>query len=260
MCVMSPAPMSPHSRVPAPVSAGASHRLVGLEPPKYYQVRTEIEEILRGLDEGDTVPPERALSERFAVSRETVRQALHDLLLEGRITRRGRGTVVAAPKLVQPLSLQSYTEGAKKQGREPGRLLVRFDEVPADDTLSAGLDVVPGAPVLHLERVLLADGDALGLETTFLPVDRFGALADTFDPETSLYAALRAQGVSFAVAEERIETVLASPREAALLETTTAMPMILLHRRSLDTDGRPIEMVRSLYRGDRVAFQAVLRD
>jgi DNA-binding GntR family transcriptional regulator len=55
-----------------------------------------------------------------------------------------------------------------------------------------------------------------------------------------------------------IETVLPSPREAALLESTTAMPMLLLNRRSLDVDGRPIELVRALYRGDRIAFETRL--
>ncbi len=103
------------------------------ETPKYYQVRTGLEEKLAGLEEGDPVPAERALAEEFAVARETVRQALHDLLVEGRIARRGRGTVVSAPKLVQPLSLQSYTEGAKKHGRTPSRDLVQFIEVDADD-------------------------------------------------------------------------------------------------------------------------------
>ena len=36
------------------------------------------------------------------------------------------------------------------------------------------------------------------------------------------------------------------------------MPMLRLNRRSLDTDGRPIEMVRALYRGDRIAFETTL--
>ena len=106
----------------------------------------------------------------------------------------------------------------------------------------------------------MADGEKLGLESTYLPADRFGHFLRDFDPGTSLYAAIRAERVSFAVAEERIETVLASPRQAALMETTTAMPMLLLNRRSLDTDGRPIERVRSLYRGDRMAFRAILRE
>lgn len=228
--------------------------------PKHYRVRTELDRILSTLHQGDPVPPERELAERFGVSRETVRQALHELLVEGRIERRGRGTVVSSPKLVQPLSLRSYTEGAQSQGRIPGRLLITWEEVTGDADLCRDLGIRTASTVIHLERVLLADGAKLGLESTYLAKSRFGSLRNTFDPGTSLYAAMRALGVEFGSAVERIETVLASPREASLLDTSTAMPMLLLHRRTLDTDGRPIERVRSLYRGDRVAFEAVLRE
>jgi GntR family transcriptional regulator len=64
--------------------------------------------------------------------------------------------------------------------------------------------------------------------------------------------------VEFGSAVERVETALPTPREAALLESTTATPMLLLNRRSLDVDGRPIELVRALYRGDRIAFETHL--
>ncbi len=227
---------------------------------KPYAIRTALEEILDGLVEGDAFPPERELAVRFGVARETVRQALHELLVEGRIERRGRGTVASKPKLVQPLSLRSYTEGALRMGRKPGRLLVTWEDVEAASELAAALDVTDGAPVMHLERVLLADGQRIGLESTYLPKHRFGQFTATFDPTTSLYAAIRATGVQFGSAVERVETVLASPREAGLLESTTAMPMLRLNRRSLDTANRPIEVVRSLYRGDRVAFEALLND
>jgi GntR family transcriptional regulator len=228
--------------------------------PKYYRVRTELEQILSTLDEGDAVPPERDLAERFEVSRETVRQALQELLVEGRVERRGRGTVVSSPKLVQPLSLRSYTQGAQSQGRLPGRLLVTWEDITGDVELCRDLGIRNGSKVMHLERVLLADGAKLGLESTYLPKSRFGTLRDTFDPGTPLYEAIRGLGVQFGSAIERIETALASPREASLLETTTAMPMLLMHRRTLDVDGNPIERVRSLFRGDRVAFEAVLRE
>lgn len=227
---------------------------------KPHAIRTALDEVLDDLVEGDPFPPERELAVRFGVARETLRQALHELLVEGRIERRGRGTVVAKPKLVQPLSLKSYTEGALRMGRKPGRLLVTWSDVEATPELAAGLAVATGDPVMHLERVLLADGQRIGLESTYLPRHRFGGFTETFDPTTSLYAAIRATGVHFGSAVERVETVLASPREAALLESTTAMPMLRLNRRSLDTEDRPIEVVRSLYRGDRVAFEAVLDD
>jgi GntR family transcriptional regulator len=226
--------------------------------PKPYLVRTAVDDILADLTEGDSVPAERELAERFGVSRETVRQALHELLVEGRIERRGRGTVVSPPKLVQPLSLRSYTEGAAERGRIPGRVLVTWVDLAATPEMAEGLSISPGDDVMHLERVLLADGQPIGLESSYLPRCRFGHFTETFDPTTSLYAAIRDAGVEFGSAVERIETVLPSPREAALLESTTAMPMLLLNRRSLDTGGQPIEMVRALYRGDRIAFETRL--
>jgi GntR family transcriptional regulator len=226
--------------------------------PKPYVVRTAVDDILASLGEGDAVPPERELAVRFGVSRETVRQALHELLVEGRIERRGRGTVVSRPKLVQPLSLRSYTEGARERGRVPGRALVTWEDIAATAEMAEGLAVSPGDAVMHLERVLLADGQRIGLESSYLPRSRFGHLNETFDPTTSLYAAIREGGVQFGSAVERIETALPSPREAALLESATTMPMLLLNRRSRDTDGQPVEMVRALYRGDRVAFETLL--
>src|SRR3954464_2963385 len=165
---------------------------VGGSAPKYYRVRTELATIIDDLDEGDPVPAERDLAVRFEVSRETVRQAVHELLVEGRIQRRGRGTVVSKPKLVQPLSLKSYTEGALQMGRKPGRLLVTWEDVEATPDLTAALDVADGAAVMHLERILPADGQRIGLESTYLPRHRFGAFTETFDPTTSLYAAIRA--------------------------------------------------------------------
>ncbi|MFA4083361.1 GntR family transcriptional regulator [Mycobacteroides salmoniphilum] len=228
--------------------------------PKHYRVRTELDHILSTLNEGDSIPPERDLAERFEVSRETVRQALQELLVEGRVQRRGRGTVVSSPKLLQPLSLRSYTEGAQSHGRVPGRLLVTWEDIIGDADLCRDLGLRNGSKVIHLERVLLADGAKLGLESTYLSKSRFGTLRDTFDPGTSLYEAIRGLGVQFGSAVERIETALASPREASLLEITTAMPMLLMHRRTLDSEGRPIERVRSLFRGDRVAFEAILRE
>ncbi|MEU0544219.1 GntR family transcriptional regulator [Nocardia sp. NPDC005978] len=241
-------------------ASGAASSAAEARLPKSYRVRTELESLLGELGEGDPLPSERDLALRCGVARETVRQAVRELLVEGRIRRQGRGTVVSRPKMVQPLSLRSYTEGALAFGRTPGRVLIGWTDEPADPDTAAALGIAPGTPVMHLERVLLADGERIGLESTFMPLPRFAGLRATYDPQTSLYAATRGMGVVYASATERIQTVLASPREAALLECTTALPMLLLNRRSVDAAGVAIEHVRSLYRGDRIAFQATLTD
>ncbi|KIQ65622.1 GntR family transcriptional regulator [Kitasatospora griseola] len=222
--------------------------------PKYYLVKAQVEELLDALGPGGRLPTEAALAERYGVARATLRQALRDLLLEGRLRRQGRGTVVAGAKIEQPLSLASYTEGVTRQGLRPGRTLIALDRQSAEPALAERLAVAPGEMLWHLERVLRADEERVGLESTYLPVARVPDLDREFDPAGSLYAHLHARGLRLAGAEERIETVLATPREALLIGTPPALPMLLLHRRSRDDAGRPLELVRTLYRGDRFSF------
>ena len=242
----------PNDQAPgAPVRSGIpEHGRI----PKYYAVKAQIAALVDELGEGSLIPTERDLSERYEVARETVRQALRELVLEGRLRRQGRGTVVAGPKLEQPLSLASYTEGVRRQGRTPGRSLVTLDRFPCTDALAAETGLTRGEPVWHLERVLLADDERVGLESTYVSVARVPHLDTDFEPDSSFYGYLNARGIHFGDADERIETVLATPREALLIGTPPALPMLLIHRVSRDTEGQPLERVRGLYRGDRFSF------
>ncbi|MFE4455339.1 GntR family transcriptional regulator [Streptomyces sp. NPDC056796] len=243
----------PNDQAPgAPVRSGIpEHGRI----PKYYAVKARVSHLLDELGEGGLLPTERDLALRYEVSRETVRQALRELLLEGRLRRQGRGTVVAGPKLEQPLSLASYTEGVRRQGRTPGRHLTGLEQFPCPAALAAEIGVPPGEPVWHMERVLLADEERVGLESTYVSVARVPRLDEDFDPDSSFYAYLHERvGTAFGDADERIETVLATPREALLIGTPPALPMLLLHRLSRDPEGRPLERVRTLFRGDRFSF------
>ncbi|MEY9965819.1 GntR family transcriptional regulator [Streptacidiphilus sp. MAP12-16] len=244
-------------RIPsAPVRAGVPEHG---RMPKYYAAKAELVELLEELGEGGLLPTERELAERYGVARETLRLALRELLLEGRVRRQGRGTVVAGPKIEQPLSLSSYTEGVRRQGRLPGRRLIGLERFAAEAQVAEELGVEVGAQVWHLERVLLADEERVGLESTYAPVALLPGLDEDFDPESSFYAYARdVCGLPAGGGQERIETVLATPREALLIGTPPALPMLLLHRRSWDVTGRPFERVRTLYRGDRFSFTAEL--
>ncbi|MER7759536.1 GntR family transcriptional regulator [Streptomyces sp. NPDC097619] len=228
--------------------------------PKYYAVKARVSDLIDALGEGGSLPTERDLAERYEVSRETVRQALRELLLEGRLRRAGRGTVVAGPKLEQPLSLASYTEGVRRQGRRPGRSLIGLERFSCPAALAPAIGAAEGEPVWHLERVLLADDERVGLESTYVRVERVPRLDVDFQPDSSFYGYLRERlGISFGDADEKLETVLATPREALLIGTPPALPMLLIHRVSRDGEGRPLERVRSLYRGDRFSFTTHLR-
>lgn len=225
---------------------------------KHQLVRTRLDAVLDGLDEGDPFPSERELAERFSVARETLRQALRELLLAGRIERRGRATVVAGPKLVHPLAIGSYTEAAREQGRDAGRLLVAWTELLADDELAGFLAIDVGDKVLELERVLVVDGVHVGLERTRLPAVRYPGLREDFDTEASLYAEIRSRGIDFVRTVDTIDTMLPDAREARLLGADARTPMFLLNRISYDQDDQPIEHRRSLYRGDRMTFTTTM--
>jgi len=227
---------------------------------KHQVVRAQLDRMLDGLQIGDPFPAEREIAEMFDVARETVRQAVRELLLAGRVERRGRTTVVAAPKLLQPLGMGSYTEAARDEGHSVDRFLVGWTTFDADEVLAGVLQLEVGAPILQLERVFTTDGVRVGLETSKLPAHRYPGLRETFDYRTSLYAEIRSRGVKFERTVDTIDTALPDARESALLTVDARTPMFLLNRVSYDQHDVPIEQRRSLYRGDRMTFTITMED
>jgi len=230
--------------------------------PKYYQLkRALLEEFMRTLPPGRAIPPERTLAERFKTSRTTVRQALQELVAEGRLERfQGRGTFVAKPKVSQHLQLTSHTEDMRAQGLEPSSQVLEVGTVPADARLAERLKIKRGMRVVRIERLRMANGEPMAIETTHLAAKRFPRLIERFADRSSLYELLLEEyGVRLIDAEEIIETAVANPIEADRLGAEVGMPLLMLSRHSFDEDGQPVEWVRSLYRGDRYKLVAHLR-
>jgi GntR family transcriptional regulator len=242
------------------VPGGADSPARGQREPKYWGLKQHLLDMLRSLPPGSPIPTERALASEFDVSRTTVRQALAELTVEGRLLRvQGKGTFAAKPKVAQRLQLSSYTEDMRAQGRQPTSRLLEIVEEPAEDELATLLGTGPSATVLRLRRLRLADGEPMAIETTHLPLARFRGLTSHLEAGGSLYQVLRDQfGVELGHADETIETALASPEEAEILGAEVGLPMLLLSRHSFDANGRPVEWVRSIYRGDRYKFVARL--
>ena len=233
-----------------------------IEPrePKYYLVKRHLLELIESLEPGALVPTERELTATLATSRTTVRQALGELVGEGRLVRRqGSGTYVAEPKMTWPLQMTSFTEQAAANGFIAGARLLSSERMPATGEAATRLRLLPGAYMYRIERLRLADDTPMAVETSHLSVARFPGLIKALRKSSSLYRVLDATyGVVPLTAEETIETRAAPPREAALLGTDTGAPKLVLGRPSFEADGTPIEWVRSWYRGARYTFVARL--
>ena len=247
-----PMPAEDTDGAPSPLgSLDSSPALLRL--PKYYQVKKHLLDFTAAMAPGSPVPPERELARLYGTSRTTVRQALAELVIEGRLLRmQGKGTFVAKPKVAQALELASYTEGMRQHGLHPQTKILDIGYVTADEELATLLAVRPGARLLRVHRLRLADGEPMSIDTTHLPARRFPGLRRNLDRYASLYEALAsAYGVQLTEAVETIETVLADPKDARLLGVDAGMPLLLLSRQAFDVSAEPVEWAQSKYRGDR---------
>lgn len=231
---------------------------VPVKVPRYYLVKEQVLDLIADLPPGTAIPTERELAQRFGTSRTTVRQALSDLVVNGRLERiQGRGTFVAAPKLMPVRQLTSFSQDLASEGWRPGSRVLSLTTLPASDELSARLGIEPGREVIRLERIRTQDDEPIAHEIAHVPGPLPG-LAERLDAHGSLYRTLAVEfGTRVDAVEDVIETTLADPTAAALLGVDTGLPLLLVHRTAWDASGRPVEWTRSLFRGDR--FRVVAR-
>ncbi len=230
--------------------------------PLYVQLKQLLESQVVGgtLQPHGRVPSERELSEQYAISRMTARQALTELIQEGRLyTSAGKGTFVAEPKIRQNLqALTSFTEEMRARGLTPTTRLIRREMVGAPLEVAANLRVAEESVVLCVQRLRLADGAPMALETAYLGFPGVEHLLG-ISLEGSLYRVLREHfGLIPAEAVQEVEAVLAQAEERTFLHLPEGAPVLKLQRTTFDEEMRPFEFVQSVYRSDRYRFAARL--
>ena len=231
--------------------------------PLYAQLKQAVLDRIRAgeLLPGDRAPSERELAEQFSVSRMTARQALAELQHEGVIRRvQGTGSFVTELKFEQPLiEIVSFSEDMERRGLRPGALLLDLTIDLPSRMVASRLEIDLSTPVARIERLRLASGATMALETMHVPASLVPGI-EREDLTGSVYRLLETRwGVVLDEASERLEAVSADAREAGLLEVPVGSALLSLERVTRDADGRPAELVSALYRGDRYVFTAHLR-
>jgi GntR family transcriptional regulator len=207
---------------------------------------------------GERLGAERDLALELGVSRSTVRQALGALEEAGvvrRVPGRGGGTFVRQQKVERDLSqVVGVPALLRRQGMTAGSRIVSTGMVAADDETRVALDLGPGAYVVDVVRIRLADGTPISLEHVRLPAEMFPGLLD-LPLGGSLYELLQER---FALAPgealEHIEVVPAGEDEASILDLTPGEPLLSITRTTEDAEGRPFEFSHDLFRADRTTI------
>lgn len=215
------------------------------------------------LKTGDRLPSERQIAEQLGASRMTARQALKLLEQRGFVeTRVGRGSFVVYPRIEKQLrTLNGFTEEMRRSGRQVSSIVLDAGVVAADQEAAGALGIAENTPVHRLVRVRLVDAEPVAVERTEVPLALAPGLLERSDFSTdSLYRVLREEYGH--VPTEAEETVLADTPDcatAAALGIPAGAPVLKFTRCTYGGDGRPLEYVRSSYRGDCFTMRVRLR-
>src|SRR5258708_38361115 len=140
--------------------------------PRYYQLKEIMKERIRSGEwkPGDLIPSERELGETYGISRMTARQAITDLVNEGLFYReQGKGTFVSRNKITQQLiRLTGFTEDIRARGQQPSTKVLSAQLTPANEVTAERLRIQTGQIVFYLQRLRLADGEPLAIESSQL--------------------------------------------------------------------------------------------
>lgn len=215
-------------------------------------------ELRRRMDSGDLeerLPPEPQLAEEYAVSRQTVREAVRRLQEAGLLRReRGRGTFVADRELVQPLGVvYSLFRNVEAHG------VIQTSDVRVldrrRDVLVAGrLGLADDADLVHLERLRRAAGAPLALDRVWMPASVAAPLLEADFHHTALYDELaRRCGVRVDDGWERVRAVVPSRAERELLALRSGAAAFAIERLGR-ARGRAVELRTTLVRGDRYSL------
>lgn len=224
--------------------------------PLYHQVKSAL---LARIESGEWAPNDRLPSEehlvaQFLVSKATVRQALNLLVTEGLVRReQGRGTFVSVPKFeLGPRKLTSFVREMLAHGLSASSRLLGKEMVKAHGEVAEKLGLAEGHAVFRLRRLRLADGEPMGIQCAYIPADLAPSLWDQDFESGSLYELLeRVCGLVPRYAHETHFAVLLDAEQCELLEVPEGSPGLAAERLTFLADGRPLELVYSVMRGDR---------
>ena len=227
--------------------------------PLYHQVREALLAMLKAgpYQPGSLFLTEQELSERFEVSRITIRRAIDELVREGYlIAKQGKGTFVAKSKIQRHMSLlKSFSEEMTEEGHKPGSKLLALRHERASQRVASVLNLETDSWVWLVERLRFADNEPICISVAYLNLPHEVALLPAeLEKRISLWSLLREKNINLSRSDETIQAVAAGLREAELLQVAVGAPLLLVEGTVYSDGGIPIEFHQMYNRGDRYTY------
>jgi GntR family transcriptional regulator len=231
--------------------------------PLYHQVagvlRQRIEDGIYPV--GGKLLSEDELATEFEVSRATIRQAVGELVMEGLVVRRqGRGTYVEArdTNVLQQRFRGSLGDLINESQRAKTRNVDVAHDAPIPMHIAEALQLESPQQGTIVKRTRTIDGQPFALTVTYLPPDLGKTITPAGLRRKALMELLMDTGISLSSASQSIRAQLADLEVCSQLDVELGAAVLFVERIVHDTTGRPVEYVRSWYRGDRYEYAVTL--
>ncbi|MFE6631090.1 GntR family transcriptional regulator [Streptomyces rochei] len=226
-------------------------QLESVPEPKYWHLRTVLSEALDSeFSVGEVLPNERDLAARFGVARATLRQALEQLELEGRLQRRrGVGTTVAPPRVGVAVDTAGHAwPGTADEGWEAVDCDLAAPPAAVADTLGTARD----EPVHTVRRTRVTHGRPVAAELLYVPSASVPDLTAIDAPSGAARARAVLRELGRGEVERResaVELGSAGAEDAKELDRLPGAPVLVVTTRYL-AEGRTAALSVATYRAD----------
>jgi DNA-binding GntR family transcriptional regulator len=213
---------------------------------------------------GSLLPGEHDLCTQFGVSRHTIREAIRRLQERGLVTRhRGVGTTVKATRAASRYVQSTSTlEDLPQYVQETRLVTTKAEDVIADAALAQTLRGTEGQRWVRVTGLRYAGREKLPIALTEIyiaaPYAGIRRLIGTL--KVPVYSLIEKQyGVSIVEVQQDIGATRVGAGEAKLLKVEAGSPGLVVTRRYLGPDARPIEVAINLHPADRFSYSMSLR-
>jgi len=233
--------------------------------PLYRQLK---DRLMRELELGKRAPHSRLPSERewvkkLGISRITVRQALGELVQQGYLyTVPGKGFFVGdRPQARELNAFLSFTSATEARGEAPSSRVLEAKVARASAEIAHDLQIAPGAELVVLARLRLANGVPMMIQRSLLPHARCPGLLGRDLGGASLFQVLReAYGLSLVKAETTVGARVADRSERRLLGLADPGVVLVVDQITFTSDGLPVERAESVLHPERHPLSLVQQD
>ena len=230
--------------------------------PLHIRIRESIRRRVRKgelVDQSGRLLTEAELVKLFGVSRVTIRHAIRPLVEEGMFAReRGRGTFLRSNEPENWVGrLMGFSETIRDAGFEPGARILHKGMTNRHDP--AVRDLLRERAVWELKRLRLADNTPIAIEHAYYPPDIGLELEKRDLTSIVMYRVFEEDlGLNIKEANQTISAGRADEVSAKLLGVEEASPLLAMQRLTVSADGRPLELLRSVYLPEFFQFAITL--